>query len=108
MSRKAGFTFLETLVALILVALLATGGYALIGRKLVDDGTPLRLAKQNGYVEPKVVERHDFLASEHGCNQESDAVAFVVEATHTDFLPPRHKIHVCCGAWFAGCRIAQR
>lgn len=100
---RSGFTLIEMLIALVIAAVLGLTVFVVAGRKLVDDGDPVRLLKTKGYVEPKVIERHNFNAWNHGCTTK-EKVSFKLTAVPPSAVSSTPvEVIVCCGEWFDGC-----
>lgn len=100
-----GFTAVELLVAVILAICVIGGGITFAGRHVVDDSDAVKTAAKEGILEGKVIDRHDWLSTRHGCAY-SDADSFVVEGKLLDGKPV--KATVCCRSWFKGCSMGKK
>ena len=99
-SFQRGFTLIELAVALALSAGLVIAAITFVGRRVVDNIDAVRAAASYKLIDAKVVERHQWRPTRHGCA--SDHVdSFVVEGKNE--AGETKRVIVCCRAWFAGC-----
>ena len=101
-SLQRGFTLLELLFAVSITAVAVIGGLLFVGRHIIDNVDAVRAVPASAaLVDPKVVERHEWFPTRHGCTADH-ADAFVVEGKTEKGETKRFT--VCCGAWFGGCQ----
>ncbi len=99
---ERGFTLVELLVAVSVVAVLVTVALVGAGRFFVENSDAIRAAQSAGIAAPRIVDRHNFFAGRRGCTSD-DAVAFTVAGSDSHGEPA--EATVCCGTWFQGCVV---